>query len=88
MSAETNAKPKDRVSPTEPGLTLAARSSLDVMLYADPSHGDRRFGERAWQDNWLFHRLMQAYLKPAPKTLGSRKHQATAKAPGGYVHAS
>ena len=27
-------------------------------------------------------------LKPAPKTLGSRKHKATAKAPGSYVHAS
>ena len=24
--------------------------------------GDRRFGDRAWQDNWLFHRVMQAYL--------------------------
>ena len=27
-----------------------------------PAKGDRRFGDRAWQDNWLFHRLMQAYL--------------------------
>jgi hypothetical protein len=32
MSVETNSKPKDRVSPAEPGLRLAARSSLDVML--------------------------------------------------------
>src|SRR4051812_8845206 len=27
-----------------------------------PLKGDRRFGDRAWQDSWLFHRLMQAYL--------------------------
>ena len=27
-----------------------------------PAKGDRRFGDRAWQDNWLFHRVMQAYL--------------------------
>ena len=27
-----------------------------------PAKGDRRFGDRAWQDSWLFHRLMQAYL--------------------------
>jgi hypothetical protein len=32
MSVEPNSKPKDRVSPAEPGLRLAARSSLDVML--------------------------------------------------------
>ena len=24
--------------------------------------GDRRFGDRAWEQSWLFHRLMQAYL--------------------------
>ena len=27
-----------------------------------PAKGDRRFGERAWQDNWLLHRVMQGYL--------------------------
>ena len=32
MSVETNSKPKDRVSPAEPGPRVAARSSLDVML--------------------------------------------------------
>jgi polyhydroxyalkanoate synthase subunit PhaC len=35
---------------------------------------------------WLAQRAGD--LKPAPKTLGSRKHKATAKAPGNYVHAS
>ena len=29
---------------------------------ARPRKGDRRFGERAWEDNWLLRRLMQSYL--------------------------
>ena len=29
---------------------------------ARPSKGDRRFSERAWQDNWLLRRVMQSYL--------------------------
>ena len=41
-----------------------------------------------WPDyrDWLSERAGK--LKPAPTTLGSRKHKATAKAPGSYVHAS
>ena len=41
-----------------------------------------------WPDycEWLTQRAGD--LKPAPKTLGSRKHKATAKAPGNYVHAN
>jgi polyhydroxyalkanoate synthase len=27
-----------------------------------PAKGDRRFGERAWQDNWLLRRVLQSYL--------------------------
>jgi polyhydroxyalkanoate synthase subunit PhaC len=27
-----------------------------------PAKGDRRFGERAWQDNWLMRRVLQSYL--------------------------
>jgi polyhydroxyalkanoate synthase len=27
-----------------------------------PGKGDRRFADRAWQENWLFRRLMQSYL--------------------------
>jgi polyhydroxyalkanoate synthase len=40
-----------------------------------------------WPDyrDWLGTR--SGALKPAPKSLGSRKHRATAKAPGSYVHA-
>ena len=110
--ATTNSKPE--VSPPEPGLRLAARSGLDVMLSdavlesgsvgrflkprtagrtilglarhprraaadagsfsaelarvaagnsdTSPAKGDRRFSERAWQDNWLLRRVMQSYL--------------------------
>ena len=41
-----------------------------------------------WPDYiaWLAQRSGE--LGPAPKTLGSRKHKASAKAPGSYVHAS
>jgi polyhydroxyalkanoate synthase len=41
-----------------------------------------------WPDYiaWLSERSGER--KPAPKTLGTRKHKATAKAPGSYVHAS
>ncbi len=27
-----------------------------------PANGDRRFGDRAWNESWMFRRLMQAYL--------------------------
>jgi polyhydroxyalkanoate synthase subunit PhaC len=27
-----------------------------------PAKGDRRFGDRAWQENWLLRRVMQGYL--------------------------
>lgn len=114
MSVEATSNSKPRVSPSQPGLRLAARSGLDVMLSdavlegggvgrfvkpratgrtiaglarhprraasdagrfgvelarvatgrseARPSKGDRRFAERAWQDNWLLRRVMQSYL--------------------------
>ncbi|MBV8991891.1 MAG: alpha/beta fold hydrolase, partial [Solirubrobacterales bacterium] len=41
-----------------------------------------------WPDyrTWLTERAGE--LGPAPKTLGSRKHEPRAKAPGNYVHAS
>jgi polyhydroxyalkanoate synthase subunit PhaC len=105
---------QERLSPPEPGLRLAARSGLDVMLTdavlddgglgrflkpraagrtiaglarhpgrtardagrfgvelarvaagrseARPPKGDRRFGERAWQENWLLRGVMQSYV--------------------------
>ena len=112
MAATSKSMPGD--SHPDPGLRLAARSGLDVMLTdamledggvnrflkpraaartvaglarhphrtardatglgvdlarvaagqseLRPAKGDRHFGDRAWQDNWLLHRLMQSYL--------------------------
>ena len=39
-------------------LARIAAGSSDVA----PRKGDRRFGDRAWNESWVFHRLMQAYL--------------------------
>ena len=52
------------------------------MAQADVKRGSwwPEYGE------WLAQRAGD--LKPPPKTLGSRNHKATAKAPGSYVHAS
>jgi polyhydroxyalkanoate synthase len=114
MPTTATSKDGGRGDESTPGLRLAARSGLDVML-ADaaledggvsrflkpraasrtiaglvrhparaardtgdlgaelvrvaagrselgPPKGDRRFGERAWQDNWLLRRVMQGYL--------------------------
>jgi polyhydroxyalkanoate synthase subunit PhaC len=41
---------------TELGRVAAGRSRVE------PAKGDRRFGDRAWQDNWLLRRVMQGYL--------------------------
>ena len=41
-----------------PSSARIAAGSSEVA----PRKGDRRFGDRAWQESWLFHRLMQAYL--------------------------
>ena len=40
----------------ELGRVAAGRSEVQ------PAKGDRRFGDRAWRDNWLLHRVMQGYL--------------------------
>jgi polyhydroxyalkanoate synthase len=58
------------------------RDSDEWMQVADVRRGSW------WPDyqDWLTQRA--GALTPAPKTLGSPKHKATAKAPGNYVHAS
>jgi polyhydroxyalkanoate synthase len=58
------------------------RGTDEWVQEADVRHGSW------WPDyqDWLTRRAGE--LKPAPNTLGSRKHKATAKAPGNYVHAS
>jgi poly[(R)-3-hydroxyalkanoate] polymerase subunit PhaC len=40
----------------ELGRIAAGSSQLE------PAKGDRRFADRAWQESWLLHRLMQSYL--------------------------
>ena len=40
-----------------------------------------------WPDYVAWLGARSGELKPAPKTLGSRRHKALAKAPGSYVHA-
>ena len=42
------------------GAELAAVAAGRSQL--EPAKGDRRFGDRAWRDNWLLHRTMQSYL--------------------------
>ncbi len=110
----TTTKRNDEAAASDPGLPLALRSGLDVMLTdavledggvsrflkpqatarmvtglvrrprrtardaaglgaelarvavghseVRPVKGDRRFGDRAWQENWLLRRVMQSYL--------------------------
>jgi polyhydroxyalkanoate synthase len=41
---------------TELGRVAAGRSQQA------PAKGDRRFGDSAWEQNWLLHRVMQGYL--------------------------
>jgi polyhydroxyalkanoate synthase subunit PhaC len=41
---------------TELGRVATGRSQVE------PAKGDRRFADRAWQDNWLLRRVMQGYL--------------------------
>jgi polyhydroxyalkanoate synthase subunit PhaC len=40
------------------GLARVVEGSAEV----EPARGDRRFGDPAWRESWLFRRLMQAYL--------------------------
>jgi polyhydroxyalkanoate synthase len=58
------------------------RAALDWVQAADVKRGSW------WPDycQWLTQRAGD--MKPAPRTLGSRKHKATSKAPGNYVHAN
>ena len=41
--------------------TELARVAAGASQLAPP-RGDRRFSDRAWQESWMFHRLMQSYL--------------------------
>ena len=52
------------------------------MSQADVKRGSR------WPEHGEWSAQRAGQLKPSPKTLGCRNHEATAKAPGSYVHAS
>ncbi|MBV8952703.1 MAG: alpha/beta fold hydrolase [Solirubrobacterales bacterium] len=73
----------------------SAESRASYRVTDDPAGEPEAWVETAdvkrgswWPDyrEWLSERAGE--LMPAPKTLGSREHKATAKAPGSYVHAS
>jgi len=65
------------------------RLSPDPKVDAEAWVADADIRRGSWwpdYDTWLSERSGE--LKAAPKALGSRRHKATAKAPGTYVHAS
>jgi poly[(R)-3-hydroxyalkanoate] polymerase subunit PhaC len=51
-------KVADRLGGLASELARVASGSSELKA----PKGDRRFGDRAWEQSWLFHRLMQAYL--------------------------
>jgi poly[(R)-3-hydroxyalkanoate] polymerase subunit PhaC len=56
------ARRPQRVARRVGGLgTELARVATGASQLAPP-RGDRRFTDRAWQESWMFHRLMQSYL--------------------------
>ena len=66
-------------------LGRIAAGSSDIA----PRKGDRRFGDRAWNDSWVFHRLMQAYLarRRHRRRPGRRRRAGLAHRPADPVRA-
>ena len=56
------ARRPDRVVRRVGSLASELRRVAEGTSELVPPKGDRRFADRAWQENWLFHRLMQGYL--------------------------
>ena len=56
------ARRPDRVARRVGGLGVDLARVLAGSSDVAPAKGDRRFSDRAWQENWMFRRLMQAYL--------------------------
>jgi polyhydroxyalkanoate synthase len=76
------------VNPPGPDSRASARLGDDPEGEAQAWADNARLTPGSWWTDyreWLSQRAGD--LKPAPKSLGSRKHKATAKAPGSYVHA-
>ena len=56
------ARHPDRVARRARGLGSELARVVAGRSEVAPPKGDRRFADRGWHDNWLLHRLMQAYL--------------------------
>src|SRR5262245_43449156 len=56
------ARKPDTVARRVGGLGAEIGRVLTGSSEVAPAKGDRRFGDRGWQENFLLHRLMQAYL--------------------------
>jgi polyhydroxyalkanoate synthase len=56
------ARRPDRVARRVGGLGVDLARVLAGSSDVAPAKGDRRFSDRGWQENWMFRRLMQAYL--------------------------
>jgi poly[(R)-3-hydroxyalkanoate] polymerase subunit PhaC len=77
------------VNPPSPESRASYRVTDDPREDAETWVGETDVKRGSWWPDyvaWLTERSGER--KPAPKTLGSRKHKASAKAPGSYVHAS
>jgi polyhydroxyalkanoate synthase len=54
-----------RVARRATGLTRGLAEAVTGRSTVAPAKGDRRFGDRAWQENWLLRRILQSYLTTA-----------------------
>jgi polyhydroxyalkanoate synthase len=59
------ARHPDRVARRAGGLGREVAAAVAGRSDAAPAKGDRRFSDRAWQENWLLRRLLQSYLATA-----------------------
>jgi polyhydroxyalkanoate synthase subunit PhaC len=59
------ARHPDRVARRAGGLGREVAAAVTGRSEAAPAKGDRRFSDRAWQENWLLRRLLQSYLATA-----------------------
>jgi poly[(R)-3-hydroxyalkanoate] polymerase subunit PhaC len=64
------ARRPDRVARRAGGLGRELATAVAGRSDAAPAKGDRRFTDRAWQENWLLRRLLQTYLATAQSVDG------------------
>ena len=55
----------NRVARRATGLGRGLAAAVAGRSETAPAKGDRRFSDRAWQENWLLRRLLQSYLTTA-----------------------